>query len=51
VRVGLEATDIHAGSSGYWQSWDSRCGLAMPQRSADSAYASRRPTARMPDFC
>jgi transposase len=31
VRVGLEALDIHAGSSGYWPHWVSRCGLAMPK--------------------
>src|SRR6476661_5939932 len=51
VRVGMEAADIPVGSSGYSQNWISRCGLAMPQRSADSACASRRPTARMPDYC
>ena len=51
VRVGMEATDIHVGLSGYSQNWVSRSGLAMQQRSADSECASRRPTARMPDFC
>jgi hypothetical protein len=36
VRVGMEATDIHAGSSGYWQSWGSRYGWAIPRRSRPS---------------
>src|SRR5713226_10400343 len=30
VRWDWRPPDIHAGSSGYWQSWVSRCGLAMP---------------------
>ena len=51
VRVGMEAADIPVGLSGYSQNWVSRSGLAMPQRSADSGCASRRPTARMPDCC
>src|SRR5207302_4272552 len=42
---------IHAGSNGYWQSWDSRCGSAMLRRSRGSESGSRKPTAKMPDLC
>ena len=41
--------DIHAGSSGYWRSWVSRCGLGMRQRSRGSEAESRKPTARTAD--
>ncbi len=51
VRVGWRPPDIHAGLSGYSQNWVSRYGLAMQQRSADSEYANKRRTARMPDSC
>jgi hypothetical protein len=36
VRVGMEAPDIHAGSSDCWLNWVSSCGSAIPRRSRPS---------------
>jgi hypothetical protein len=49
VRVGIEATG--AGSRGCWQTWAWSRGSVMRPRSIPSECGSRRPTARMPDFC
>ena len=51
VRVGMEATGYSRWFERYSQNWVSRSGLAMQQRSADSEYANKRRTARMPDSC
>jgi transposase len=32
VRVGMEATGYSRGSSGYWLSWVSSCGSAIPPK-------------------
>ena len=49
VRVGMAG--MHAGSSGYSQSWASSYGLRMRRRLRPSESGSRKPTARTPDFC
>src|ERR1700693_6061328 len=51
VRVGMRPPGIRAGSSGYWRSWISSCGLKIRRRSRDSEAGSRKPTARMAACC
>src|SRR5882724_7133286 len=41
---GWRRPDIPAGSNDYWQSWDLRCGSAIPRRSRPGASRSKRPT-------
>ena len=50
TRWGWRPPGIHAGSSGYWQSWVSSCGLEIRRRLRPSESGSRKPTVRTPDF-
>jgi len=42
VRVGMEATAIHAGSSGCWQSWDSSCGSEIRRSEMETYFLQKR---------